>query len=332
MKWLQAILLMVYAATWPAPLLAATADAPSAPQHEQVLMLPGEAGGLTLQPVLLQVTLLLPNGSGPFPLAVMNHGANGSFHPENEPRNLGGFVARYFLSRGYAVALPMMRGYAGSQGRVHSHGCDLVATGMANAADIAAVIKDLARRPEIDTSRVVVAGQSFGGWNALFVGALHPPGVRALINFAGTVLLSTCAKPDTALVASAAALGSHATAPSIWFYGDNDSLISTVTWHAMHARYTAAGGRAELVPVGTFMNDSHLLIAHAEGLSLWVPKVDEFLARAGLPARVVNQAYLPMPFPPVPRTTVAATPRVVPSLFDHQRVIHQNLLENLGTQ
>src|SRR5437764_890399 len=38
--------------------------------HERVLGLPGDPA----YPVTLQVTLMLPDGAGPFPLAVLNHG------------------------------------------------------------------------------------------------------------------------------------------------------------------------------------------------------------------------------------------------------------------
>jgi len=44
---------------------------PDGPLHEQVLDIPGDSAS----PVTLQVTLYTPVGNGPFPLAVMNHGA-----------------------------------------------------------------------------------------------------------------------------------------------------------------------------------------------------------------------------------------------------------------
>ena len=46
---------------------------PPAPLNEKVLSLPGDPQ----RPVTLQVTLFTPPGSGPFPLAVVNHGATG---------------------------------------------------------------------------------------------------------------------------------------------------------------------------------------------------------------------------------------------------------------
>jgi dienelactone hydrolase len=277
---------------------AAAAEDPSAlppvPLHEQVLALPGDPA----RPVTLQVTLFTPDGPGPFPLAVLNHGANGTGHPATEPRYRTTFSAFYFLSRGYAVALPMMRGFAGSGGRVVPHGCDEAAAGIANARDIAAVIDDLAARPEIDRTRIVVSGQSYGGWNTLALGTLGHPGLRGLVNFEGGMRESDCREQDASLIAAAGAFGARTTLPSLWFYGDNDKVFPPATWRGMYARYTAAGGRAELVAYGRFMDDAHQFLSHAESMPIWVPRLDAFLARLGLPSREVAPAYMPTPIPP----------------------------------
>src|SRR6202000_3176339 len=47
---------------------------PTAPMHEQVIRLAGDPA----RPVTLEATLFEPPGTGPFPLMVMNHGAEGN--------------------------------------------------------------------------------------------------------------------------------------------------------------------------------------------------------------------------------------------------------------
>ena len=111
--------------------------APTASMNERVLSVPGDPQ----RPALLQVTTLMPDGPGPFPLAVMNHGSSGTTRPDLEPRYRFTFAAYYFLSRGYAVALPMMRGFAGSEGKQLPDGCNQEAIGISNAKDISAVIE-----------------------------------------------------------------------------------------------------------------------------------------------------------------------------------------------
>ncbi|WP_423393324.1 dienelactone hydrolase family protein [Burkholderia sp. LMG 21824] len=263
-------------------------------RHEQVISIPSADGNS----ILLQATLYVPDGPGPFPLAVMNHGANGSMPPPEQPRYHLTFSAYYFLSRGYAVVLPMMRGYAGSQGHQAHHGCDYAATGIDDAQDIRAVIEYMKTQPKIDGARIVVAGQSFGGWNTLAVGTMDVPGVHGLVSFAGGMDESDCLFSSRALINAAGELGAHSKLPSIWFFGDNDKVFSKDTWHAEYERYVSAGGSAELVAYGAFGTDSHNMLGSAEALPLWVPKLDAFLSRIGMPHTEVNPEYMPTPVPP----------------------------------
>jgi dienelactone hydrolase len=274
-------------------------DADKAPDaallHEQVLHIAGNPD----EPVTLVMTVFTPDGPGPFPLAVMNHGSNGNLPANQQPRYRLSFSIYYFLSRGYAVAVPMMRGYGGSDGHVRAHGCDDLATGLDAAKDIRAAIDYMKQQSYIDGSRIVVAGQSFGGWNALSVGALKVPGVKGLVSFAGGMKASSCRDPDAALVTAAGDLGGEITTPSIWFFGDNDQVFDTPLWHAMYERYAAASSvPSELVAYGRFGIDSHNLLGSGEGLKIWVPKLDDFLGRVGLPNKLLYPQYLPQPAPP----------------------------------
>jgi dienelactone hydrolase len=262
--------------------------------HEQVLELPGNPK----RPVELQVTLLTPDGPGPFPLAILNHGvgAHGE-RPSEETRYRISFSAFYFLARGYAVAMPMLRGFAGSGGSPNFYGCDYERVGVENAKDIRAVIDDTARRPDIDATRIIVSGQSFGGWNSLALGSLGVPNVKGLVVFAGGVRTSDCDNVDNSLIVAAGLFGARTAIPSIWFYGDNDSLFPPSTWRGMHRRYTAAGGHAELVGFGDFRDDAHYMLNYRHGLEIWVPKVDAFLEKIGLPNKVVYPQYMPTAYP-----------------------------------
>jgi dienelactone hydrolase len=295
---------------------------PGVPVNERVIAAP--VGGADR--VLLQVTLMTPPGPGPFPLVVMNHGADGAMKPQAQPRYRKTFSALYFLSRGYAVALPMMRGYAGSQGRMISHGCDVARSALENARDIQDVIADLAGQPDIDASRVIVAGQSFGGWNTLAFGALNTPNVVGLINFVGGIRVSSCDDDDPSLIDGAGDFGRKTTVASIWFYGDNDSLFSPLLWRTMYQRYVEAGGKAELVAVGRFNTDSHQLLSFPESLPIWTPRVDAFLGRIGMPNRPAYPQYLPPPTPPPTGFAAIGDVAAVPYLNDAGRALYRRYL------
>jgi dienelactone hydrolase len=319
-----AALLILLAAITPVRAQAQAHDSrqPDAPLHEQVLQLPGDSNN----PVTLEVTLYTPVGNPPFPLAVMNHGATDASATNRGERYRFTLSAYYFLSRGYAVALPMMRGFADSGGSISHLGCDLAADGIANARDIRAVIGDLANRPDIDTSRVVVAGQSFGGWNTLAFGTLAPANVRGLIDFSGGVRASYCRMLDDSLIAAAGYFGAHTTLPSIWFYGDNDKLFPVTTWRRMYARYTRAGARAELVAYGNFMTDSHQMLSYPEAMPIWVPKVDSFLQSIGLPSAVLHPEYLPTPFPPPTHFAPIDDAAALPVKDEQERDLYRQFL------
>ena len=297
--------------------------APTASMNERVLTVPGDPQ----RPALLQVTVLTPDGSGPFPLAVMNHGSAGTLHPDLEPRYRYTYSAYYFLSRGYAVVLPMMRGYAGSQGKQRIDGCNQEEIGLSNARDIAAVIDFMRTQTYIDSKHIVVAGQSFGGWNTLAFGTLHYPDVKGLINFAGGANISNCNSTLYALAQAAGDYGSKTIIPSIWFYGDNDSEFPPPVWRAMVDHYTAAGGRVDLVAYGHFMKDSHTMLGFPEALRIWTPKVDAFLNQLGMPYKLIHPEYLPkMDFPPPTNFAAVDNIDAVPYLDDTGRKTYRKFL------
>jgi dienelactone hydrolase len=300
---------------------------PPAPLHEQVLHLAGDPD----RPVSLVVTLYTPDGPGPFPLAVMNHGASGSREkPAAAPRYRFTMSAYYFLSRGYAVALPMMRGFAGSGGMQNSYGCDLAQVATDNGRDIEGVIASLHDMPGIDTSRVVVAGQSFGGWNTLGLGADIPGrNIRGLVDFVGGVQSSACDEfhgGRNALIEAAGKLGASTLLPSIWFYGENDSLFGPDVWQPMHDAYVSNGAKAELVDIGRFMDDSHQMLSRPESIPLWTPRLDAFLTRIGLPGREVFPQYMPLPWPAPTHFAAIGDAAAIPWINDEGRANYGKFL------
>ncbi|WP_158602115.1 alpha/beta hydrolase family protein [Pararobbsia silviterrae] len=260
----------------------------------------------------LRVTLFMPSNGGPFPLALINHGA--SHEPKRVPPVSDEFITYYFLSRGYAVALPMMRGYNDSDGHMPREVCDMVKEGNVAAADIRTVLDAVKNEPGIDASRIVVGGKSMGGWHTLAFGATQPSDVKGLVSFAGGVKESDCPTPDQALIAGSAEFGAKTRIKSIWFFGENDTIFSTPTWHAMFDAYRRAGAPSELVDIGRFQDDAHATFASAAGLSVWVGKLDAFLKGIGMPGTEVNADYMPSPPPPDTHYAALSDVHAVPYL------------------
>ena len=233
--------------------------------------------------VELETTIYKPDGAGPFPIALINHGkAFGD--PRFQSRYRPALAARYFLQRGYAVVVPMRQGFSKSGGSYIGGGCNIESNGRVQASDVKAVLDHVIQQAWADKERIVVLGQSHGGWTTLAFGAQNYPGVKALVNFAGGLRQADCAGWQAGLARSAAAYAKDTATPSLWFYGDNDSFFQPTTFGPMFDSYTAAGGKARLVAFGTFGSDAHAMFGSAAGVSIWQPEVSKFLASVGLPS------------------------------------------------
>ena len=233
----------------------------------------------------LETTVYRPEGDGPFPVVVINHG-KASGDPRFQSRYRPAQAAGYFLQRGYAVVVPMRQGFSKSGGSYIGGGCNVESNGRVQAEDVKAVFDDLVAQPWVDKERMLVVGQSHGGWTTLAFGVQNYSGVRGLVNFAGGLRQEQCPNWKEALASGAASYGRRTRLPSLWFYGDNDSYFDPPTFHAMFDQYTAAGGPARLVAFGTFGADAHSLFGSRTGAATWQPELDAFLASIGLPNRV----------------------------------------------
>lgn len=246
---------------------------------ESVVMVAKKSGLFTTE---LETTLYVPEGAGPFPVAVINHGKAGG-DPRFQERYRPLIAARFFLERGYAVVVPMRQGFSKSTGSYIGGGCNVESNGREQAGDVEAVLNYVTAQPWADKTRIVVAGQSHGGWTTLAFGTLGYPGVKGLIDFAGGLKQEQCVSWQQGLIGAAGAYGKETRTPSLWFYGDNDSYFPPFAWKGMHESYVAQGAKARLVAFGTFGGDSHSMFGSPAGAPIWQPEVASFLREIGLP-------------------------------------------------
>jgi dienelactone hydrolase len=249
--------------------------------HEQVIMMPSLIGS-----VQLETTIFKPNGNGPFPVAIINHGKNAG-NPALQPRSRSPVLAREFLERGYAVILPMREGFAHSGGIYTDPGCDLEYNGKFEADDIQAAVSYVQGQPWADHDKIVVIGQSHGGLSTIAFGAREPAHVKALINFAGGLRKeSGGCRWQESLVRAFGNFGKTTTLPSVWFYGANDSLFPPELARRMFDAYTKSH-RAEvrLVAFGPFGQDAHGMSGSVAGIPIWWPQTEALLQRVGLPTK-----------------------------------------------
>ena len=286
--------------------------------NEAIVKIPKKDFLFTVQ---LETTIYTPDGEGPFPVVVINHG-KAIGNPRFQERYRPLFAVRYFMQRGYLVAVPMRQGFSKSTGNYIGAGCNVESNGRVQAEDVQAVLDYLVAQPHVDKDNILVMGQSHGGWTTLAFGALNYPGVKGLVNFAGGLKQDQCAGWEGTLARAAGSYGEETKLPSLWFYGDNDSFFDPYTFRRMHETYASNRGKATLVAFGNFGTDAHGMFGSRAGQAIWQPEVSKFMQRLGLPHQIVRQQYAvapPMAAPP--RTDFAALDKVeaVPYLKDKGR-------------
>ncbi|SAL56412.1 dienelactone hydrolase family protein [Caballeronia humi] len=245
--------------------------------------------------VTLQTTVFKPDGAGPFPMIVFNHGKlPGDAH--NQPRNRPLALAREFVRHGYVVVVPNRRGFAESGGEYAGHGCDVEANGYEQAHDVAAAVAYMSEQPYVDKTHIVVGGTSHGGMTAIAYGArdaVSAPGVRGLINFSGGLRQDECAGWQKNLTAAFGSYGEKVRLPSLWLYGANDSVWQGELAGQMYAAFTEHGAKAQMFDFGAYKNDAHRLVGDRDGVQVWWPRVKTFLAQIGMPTSVLYQVSEP---------------------------------------
>ncbi|MBM3532703.1 MAG: alpha/beta fold hydrolase [Alphaproteobacteria bacterium] len=255
----------------------------SAKLNEEAWLVPGASGAV------LKARVFRPASAGPYKVAVINHGspAKASERPTMAVPSYRA-AAEWFVGRGYMVVMPLRRGYGESGPWPESYGAcatpDYVAAGKAGADDILAVVGYLRSLKTVRNDRILLVGQSAGGFGVVAATARNPEGVFAAINIAGGRgghqggrANENCA-PDR-LVTAMRTFGSGAKVPSLWLYTRNDSFFEPALSQRMAEAYRAAGGRNEYVLLPAYKTDGHEMFSQADGRLLWTGPVAEFLGK-----------------------------------------------------
>jgi alpha/beta superfamily hydrolase len=120
-------------------------------------IIPGSAATIESGGLKLEALLHLPDGASPFPGLVICHP-----HPENGGdmyNGVVGAIVQASLDAGVAALRFNFRGVGGSEGEHEG--------GAGELEDVGAAVSHLMLRSEIDSSRVALAGYSFGAVMAL---------------------------------------------------------------------------------------------------------------------------------------------------------------------
>lgn len=246
----------------------------------------------TAGPRGLEALLVRPADGRRYPLALMTHGSprDGGMRRRMTPGRYQ-IQATELARRGFAVLIVMRRAYGLSDGD-YAEGAprcgpgEYLKSANESARDLRAAIDAMRTRADIATEGMIAVGQSAGGLAAVALAADAPPGLAAVLNFAG----GRGSRGDNrvcgedALVEAFGTLGQTARVPMLWVYAENDKYFWPELAKRFHDAFQASGGRAKFVAAPAFGRDGHSLFT-ASGASIWVPLIDAFLRDENLGLR-----------------------------------------------
>lgn len=241
-------------------------------------------GHVVRQPI--KVTIIRDDARPRAPFLLLNHGRAGKA-PQRQTTSPATYMAnaRYFVTRGYAVFMPVRVGYGATGGPdvEYSGPCETKSYPRAYEAGTRqslAVIDYAKAQPYVDPARGIVVGQSFGGTLAIALAARSIPGVLAAVNFAGggggrpdTHPEQPC-RPDLMrdLFASYAAT---ARIPTLWIYSRNDRFWGPDIPRTWHKAFVDGGGEGKFVDLPPYRADGHPSFTGAP--AAWTPAFETFL-------------------------------------------------------
>ena len=230
----------------------------------------------------IQGYLYKPDGDGPFPVVIYNHGSRVGNERASVPFQ---YVGRMLTRAGYVVLVPERRGYGKSDGSIGSQ-----ATGMDQSRliprlqeetdDVLAAIAYLHTVRFADTSRTGIMGWSFGGIVTMLA-ISRSTGFLVAINQAGGALTWD----GNPYVRSAIIVAAEkAATPTLFMVAENDRTTSSVMTPAeifkkrgvahrmvIYQPFTPAQGSKTAAP-------GHAVFS-AQGASVWESDVVQFLGR-----------------------------------------------------
>ena len=275
--------------------------------HEEIVSVPLPKG---MSHEALVATIYRPDGRGPFPLLVLSHGSP----PNSAARaRMGRYRVlpriREFTRRGFVVIVPMRRGFGDTGGRWQERYGDCAApdfqtAGLEAAADLMATLEFADSLNYIDRKRVILAGQSAGGFASMAAASRGPPaptGPAALGRRPVTRRVRRRARGGNPRRNPGEPCGSEVMAetigrfaqtirvPVLWHYAENDRYFGAQHVRSWFAAFEAAGARGKLVMQPAFGQDGHRLFASPEGLPIWTGEFDRFLQEIGFRSQQAGQ-------------------------------------------
>jgi dienelactone hydrolase len=235
-----------------------------------------------------------PDGPGPFPAYIGNHGSMTAQEAARPPRTqiTKGSLPDALARAGFVTVVLARRGYMGSEGMAttysQSHGSggysgrrasDVMRGAEEEAGDVVAALEYLQTLPYVDPERVGVGGVSLGGLVSVMAAA-RDARFKAVISMAGGYRQSGQGGVDEAwpLVHGVWKNGAQKIrAPVLILWSKNDLTLDEDEGRQLERELRRAGGSVEMKVYPAFRDNGHFLFSRAEGYPVYVPDAVSFL-------------------------------------------------------
>lgn len=230
----------------------------------------------------IEAYVFKPEGTGPFPVVIYNHGSRPGHEREERPF---AYVGEMLTRSGYLVVVPERRGYGKSDGPTfdemvgEDRGPRFVTRVQEETDDMLAAVDFVKTLPYADAKRMGLMGWSFGGIVSVF-GASRSAAFRAVVDQAGAAL--TWDRSPAMQVALKEAAG-KIQIPLLGMVAKNDRTNESVK--AVVHEAEAHGATAKLIVYPPFrpqdaagVAPGHMIFGR-EGWQVWEEDVKQFLGK-----------------------------------------------------
>jgi dienelactone hydrolase len=227
----------------------------------------------------IEAHLYKPEGDGPFPVVIYNHGSRDGHERDSVPFR---YVGSMLVRAGYVVLVPERRGYGKSDGMVwreetRNNPSRVVARLQAEAGDVLAAIDYLGTLPFADTKRMGIMGWSFGGIVTMFAASRSTAFSAAVDQAGGSLSWDTNASLRSALIDAA----DRSATPTLFMVAKNDRTTSSITTLAAVFEKRKLAHRLVIYEPFTPQTSGSEAPGHvifsSQGASIWEKDVVEFL-------------------------------------------------------
>ena len=229
----------------------------------------------------IQAYLYRPDGEGPFPVVIYNHGSRLGRERDSQPfEHIGALLTQ----ARYAVLVPERRGYGRSDGltwpqAVASDKARVVPRLYEETDDVLAAVDHLRTLPFIDAQRVAIMGWSFGGIVTMFAASQRATFAAAINQAGGAMTWDGNVEVRHALIAAAEKI----TTPTQLLVAENDRTTASIT--TLGEILKKRGVVHQVVIYGPFPAGSQAAagaghqVFSAQGMHVWRRDVLEFLGQ-----------------------------------------------------